>query len=290
MSRTLSAGMTTLLASRSHTRCNMLLLDLRDGTSIGITDHDQNLAFDIGDGVVTYDSGTGILASDVSQSCGLDANNYEVTGPIGDTVTLEAVIGGRLDRARARLFQVNWKTLTDGAVKIMAGTVAEARVEGGRFVLEIRDDFDLFNQSVGRTITNNCDADFADQIRCFATATEIVGTVTAVTDAMRFTVSFAGSYANDFFNKGTVEALTGDLAGTLKAEIEDWTSGGAITLFTPLVEAPAIGDTFTVKDGCGKSRADCMVHDAILWFRGYPEIPGSDQILRSTIPGQGNEE
>jgi uncharacterized phage protein (TIGR02218 family) len=287
--RTLTAGMAGHLTGTAHTRCDMLLLDLRDGTSIGITSHDSDLDYDIGDGTVTYDSGTGILASDVSQSCGLEANNYEVTGPLSDIVTLEAVAGGRFDRARARLFQVNWKNLGNGAIKIMAGSVAEARVEGGKFIFEIRDDFDLFNQTVGRLITNGCDADYGDA-RCGATPETVVGTVAAVTSAMQFTVSYAGSFANDYFNKGTVEALTGELAGTLPVEIEDWTVGGAITLFTPLVEAPAIGDTFTVKRGCGKSRADCMERNNILNFRGYPEVPGSDQALRMAIPGQGNEE
>ena len=162
MSRTLSAGLTSHLATRSHTRCNMLLLDLRDGTSIGVTDHDKDISFDIGDGTVTYQAGTGILTSDVSLSAGLDADNYEVTGPIADVVTLEAVVGGRFNRARARLFQVNWKRLTDGAIKLLAGNVSEARIEGGKFVFEIRSDADRFNQVVGRLIINNCDADHGD--------------------------------------------------------------------------------------------------------------------------------
>jgi uncharacterized phage protein (TIGR02218 family) len=284
VSRTLSAGLTSHISGRSHTRCNMLLLTLRDGTEIGITDHDSDLTFDIGTGSVTYDAGTGILTSNVATSCGLDANNYEITGPIGSTVTLDAILGGRFNRARARLFQVNWKSLSDGAIKLLIGTLTDARVEGGKFVFEIRDDFDFFNQVVGRLITNQCDADFGDA-RCTATPVSVVGTVTAVTDAMRFTVSFTGSYANDYFNKGTVEFLTGALAGTLPIEIEDWTSAGAITLFAPAVENPTIGDTLNVIQGCGKSRADCIARNNITNFRGYPEVPGSDQVLRMPIPG-----
>jgi uncharacterized phage protein (TIGR02218 family) len=267
----------------------MLLLVLRDGTSIGVTNHNKNLDFDIiGEGSVTYQSGTGILTSDVSLQSGLDADNYEVTGPIAELVTKEAVLGGRFNRARAYLFQVNWKQLSDGAIKLLAGNVSEARIEGGKFVFEIRSDADRFNQVVGRLIVNNCDADHGDA-RCGRVPESVVGTVTAVTDEMRFTVSYTGSYANDYFNAGTVEALTGDLAGTDEVEIFDWTVGGAIVLFAPLAERPAIGDTFTVKRGCGKARQDCIDRDNILNFRGFPEVPGSDQILRATIPGQGND-
>ena len=290
--RTLGAGLTSHLAGQSHTRCNMLLLSLNDGTSIGVTDHDKDIDYNLTDallGTVTYQAGTGILASDVSLAAGLDADNYEVTGPIGDLVTIEAILGGRFNRAEAWLFQVNWKDTAQGAIKILKGNVSEARLEGGRFVFEVRNDCDRFNQVVGRLIVNNCDADFADGVRCHATAVEVVGTVTAVTDEMRFTVSYTGSYADDFFNIGTVEALTGDLAGTAPVEIHDWTVGGAITLFAPLAERPAIGDTFTVRQGCPKNRAACMAFGAILDFRGFPEVPGSDQILRATIPGQGND-
>lgn len=293
MSRTLTSAMTSHLAGRSHTRCNMLLLVLRDGTSIGVTDHDKDISYDIlGDGSVTYEAGTGILTSDVSLQAGLDADNYEVTGPIKDDgdFTLERIQGGRFNRARAYLFQINWRNTSAGAIKLLAGNVSEARIEGGKFIFEIRSDSDRFNQVVGRLITNNCDADFADQVRCFATATEVVGTVDSVTDAMNFTVTFAGSYADDFFNFGTVEFLTGQLAGTAPVEIHDWIAAGGIELFVPLVEEPAIGDTLTIRDGCMKSRQACMDHDAIEWFRGFPEVPGSDQIFRPTIPGQGNED
>jgi uncharacterized phage protein (TIGR02218 family) len=290
--RTLASGFTSHLAGRSHTRCNMLLLILRDGSNIGITDHDKDLDFNLSDagvGSVTYRAGTGILTSDVSLQAGLDADNYEVTGPVDDDdFTIERIVGGRFNRARAYLFQVNWKDLTLGDLPILAGNVSEARIAGGKFTFEIRSDCDRFNQTVGRLIVNNCDADFADGVRCNATAVEVVGTVTAVTDEMRFTVSYTGSYANDFFNIGTVEALTGDLAGTAPVEIHDWTVGGAITLFAPLAERPAIGDTFNVRQGCPKNRAACIGFGAILDFRGFPEVPGSDKILRATIPGQTN--
>lgn len=283
MSRTLSAALTGHLATRSHTRCNMLLLDLRDGTSIGLTDHNRNLNFDLGEGEITYDSGTGILPSDVSLTTGLEADNYEVRGPIGDTFTLAGILGGRFDRARARLFQVNWKSLSAGAIKILAGNVSEARIEGGQFIIEIRSDADRYNQVVGRVVANTCDADFADGVRCQATATEITGTVTAATSGLVFAVSFTGSYANDFFNLGTIVGLTGENAGVTR-EIFDWSAAGGIEAFAPFPVTPAVGDTFTIRNGCAKSRTACMAHNAIEWFRGYPEVPGR-KALMPAIPG-----
>lgn len=291
--KTLTAGMTGHLATRSQTRCFMLRLDLIDGTSIGVTDHDKPLAFDLGDGSISYLARTGILASDVSLVSGLDSDNYEVTGPIADVVTLTGLLGGRYNRARARLFQVNWARLADGAIKILAGNVSEARPEGGKFVFEVRSDIDRLNQVVGRTIVNNCDADFGDA-RCGVTPESIVGTVVAATGALTFQVSFTGAYVNDYFNMGKAYPLTGANAGGLPCEIFDWAATGAIELFAPLASTPVIGDTFTVERGCSKARQNsapsiptCLTYANVVNFRGFPEVPGSDQVLRATIPGEG---
>lgn len=331
MTRTVGS-LSTHLSGTAHTRCNMLLLGLRDGTYLGITDHDENIDYDLteaGAGTITYSARTGILASDVALAVGLDTDNFEVTGPVGGSIffgelllagdmtdgddrlllsgdmtdgddvltmsegiELDAILGGRYDRARAWLFQVNWDDTAAGKIPILAGNVSEVKIQGGKFVDQIRSDVDRLNQVIGRLISPYCDADFGDT-RCGITPESIVGTVTAVTSPLIFTVSFAGAYADDFFNMGTVEALTGDLAGTLPVEIYDWTSAGVITLFAELAAAPVVGDTFTVRQGCfnpdtgdSKTRAACLHFSNVVNFRGFPEVPGTDQVLRIPVPGE----
>lgn len=284
MTRTIGGPLASHLATRMHTRCRMLRLDLQDGTSIGITDHDQPLAFDLGDGSISYSPSTGIVTSDLAMSAGFETDNYEITGPISSTVTLAAVLGGRFGRARARIFEVNWKSLGSGPIRLLAGNVAETSVEGGKFRFQVRSDVDRFNQVIGRLITPYCNADFMDA-RCGYAEAPLSATVSAVTDGMRFTVTFSGSFANDYFNKGTVEFLTGALAGTAPVEVEDWTSGGALALFLPLADSPQIGDTLEIKRGCAKTRAACMGYSNIENFRGFPEVPGSDQVLKYQVPG-----
>lgn len=284
MSRTLGGPLASHIATRTHTRCAMLRLDLRDGTSIGITDHDRDLTFDLGDGAISYSAATGILPSDVKLSAGFDADNFEVTGPIADLVTREAVLGGRFNRARARLFQVNWRSLASGPIRILAGDVADARIEGGKFVFAITSDIARLNQVIGSVITPYCKADFGDA-RCGFTPEEISATVSAVSSDLSFTVTFTGSYANDYFNAGQIEFNSGALSGTAPVEIFDWTAGGVVTLFTALSDLPEIGDTLTVRKGCLKTRDACMAYSNILNFRGFPEVPGSDQVLKYAVPG-----
>lgn len=290
MSRTLGGPLTSHLGTNAHTRCRMLRLDLVDGSVLAVTDHQASLTIDLGDGSADYSPRTGILASDLSLSTGFDADEVEVTGPLVPVatedwhVTKEAVTGGRFDDATARFFQVNWNSLASGPIRLMKGRVVLAQVEGSSFKLTIRSEISRFAQEIGRTITAYCDADFGDA-RCGYDVVPVAATVASVTDARQFTVSFVGTYANDYFNKGTVLFLTGALAGTRKVEVSDWTSGGAVTLWTELTEAPQVGDTLELRQGCGKTRADCMAYDNTLNFRGFPDVPGTDQVLRYPNPG-----
>lgn len=331
MARTVGS-LSTHLSGSAHTRCNMLLLGLRDGTFYGFTDHNENIDYNLteaGAGTVTYSAVAGILASDVSLAVGLDADNYDIKFPIGGPVEfgqlllsgdmtdgddllllsgdmtdgddvllitgdipLQAIMGWRVNRATTWLFQLNWNDTAAGKIPMLKGRVSEIRIEGGSAVLQIRSDTDRYNQIIGRLITPYCDADFGDA-RCGVTPESIVGTVTAVTSTIQFTVSFSGSFADNYFNLGTVEALSGDLLGTPPMEIFDWTSAGAITLFAQLAAEPAIGDTFTISRGCSKLRKSddatlptCLSYSNVVNFRGFPEVPGTDQALKVPVPGE----
>lgn len=292
MSRTVGTALATHLATDTHNLCAMLRIDMKDGTQLAFTDHDRPLIFDTGDGALTYLPDTGILPSDLSLSAGFDADDMEVSGPIGDVVTRTAVIGGRYDDATVYYFFVNWSDLTQGAVKLVKGYIALATVEGGTFKFTVHSEISKFARSVGRVITGFCENDYGVG-HCDRTRVDLAATVSAVTDARAFTVTFSGSYINDFFNKGTVYFLTGALAGCRPVEIFDWSAGGAIVLWTDLAEAPQVGDTLEVRQGCydpatgaSKTRPACMAlgGDAVP-FRGFPDVPGSDQVLRYPNPG-----
>lgn len=290
MSRTLAAGMVTHLAASAHARVRMLRLDLVDGTTLAVSDHDTTLSFDLGDGAVDYSPRTGIIPSDLSLSTGFDADDIEVSGPLVEVateawhVTRAMVLGGRFDDATARFFQANWRNLSQGPVRLLKGRVVLAEVEGSRFKLTIHSEITRFNQEVGRTITGYCDADFGDT-RCGYVVTPVAATVTAVASSREFTVSFSGTYANDYFNRGTVTFTSGALNGTRPVEVFDWSAAGVIALWTELAATPEVGDTLDLRQGCGKTRADCVAFANIVNFRGFPDVPGTDQVLKYPNPG-----
>ncbi len=286
MSRTLSGPLAAHIATNTHRRVMMLRLDLKDGTSIGLCDHDLTLNFDLGDGAIDYEPNTGILTSDITWTTGFDADDVEITGPIADIVTRAGVLGGRFDDAAARLFFVDWQNLGSGPGRLLPGRIVLAELNGGQFKFTVHSNVSRFGQRVGRTITGICDAEYGDA-RCGATPFTLSATIAGVTSTRVFSVTFTGTYANDFFNFGRVSFDTGDLAGVRPIEIFDFTGGagtGAIKLWTPAAELPQIGDTLTLTQGCEKTRAACIVYANIDNFRGFPEVPGSDQVLSYPVP------
>lgn len=292
MSRSLSGGMAAHIATRAHNRVRMLRIDLADGSTIAVSDHDRPLAFDLGDGAATYSPATGILPSDLALSAGFETDDLEVSGPLVETaieawhVTRAMVLGGRFDDASARFFMVNWKNTGQGAIELLKGYVHKAEVEGGRFKLTVHSEVTKFRQEVGRTITGYCDADFGDA-RCGYTPETLAATVIGVTDARTFDVAFSGTFADDYWNRGTAAFLTGGLAGTRPVEIFDFAGGtdaGSLALWADLAEAPQVGDTLTIAQGCEKTRAACLLFDNVANFRGFPDVPGTDQVLRYPNP------
>jgi uncharacterized phage protein (TIGR02218 family) len=219
------------LAEDSHYRVWMLRLDLHDGTVIGLTSNDNDVPFDLGDaaGEVVYLAGTGCNIGDVEQALGLDVSNYEVTGPIADVITLDALYGGRFNDAEARLFQVNPDHPEYGALKIQLGEVTDVRPDGGEFTLEISSETTKLSQTIGRTVSPQCSADFGDA-KCGVVPEEIEATVIAVTDDLIFTVSYAsGSYGDNYFNYGKAQFTSGNLASIRPIQIFLWNDLGSLT-------------------------------------------------------------
>lgn len=290
--RTLTNELQEHIAGDAQTITIMLRLDLINGDVFAFTDHDQELVYDLGDGDTTYQPWTGINPSDVVLVTGFDISNFEVTGPLGDLVTRTAVLGGKFRKARARLFFVNWDDLTQGAGKLMQGRVAVSRVEGSRFVFEVRNALDLLDLSKGRAMSPYCSTIFGDA-QCTVVRDVYPCEVTAVTDAFRFTVDLGGVHPDDFFTWGAAAFLTGELTGTEEAKVFDYDgTTGAIELYEPLVAAPEVGDTLNLYRGCSKLlKSDdatiptCASYSNVVNFRGWPECPSSRFYLKVNAPG-----
>lgn len=282
MSRTVSGGFATALTTNAHKRARLLRLDIRDGSSIGLADHDEDVTFAGVGGSLLYKRSPGFIMSDVPLSASLDADSYDVAVPIGADFPLAGILGGRFNRARARLFQVNLLNLAHGSIAIHAGNVAEARPESGKAVFQVRADSDKLGQTIGELITPYCSGRHATC--CVQIADELVTTLDAVVDDFHITVD-AVIDPDDYLH-GRLWFTGGALAGMLPVEIVGGT-GSTLELFTPLPATPSPGDALALKEGCDRTRAMCRDRfDNAINFRGFPEVPGTDQVLRYPVPGE----
>jgi hypothetical protein len=69
---------------------------------------------------------------------------------------------------------------------------------------------------------------------------------------------------------------------------------GAVELLAPLAALPVIGDTLNLYRGCSKLRKSamprlptCLGYSNVARFRGWPDVPGSDDISENRGAGRG---
>ena len=196
--------------------------------------------------------------------------------------------------AQVELWRVNWAD-TNQRVLLRLGAVGQIRRGRMAFVAEVRSLAHVLGQTVGRAYQVGCDAALGD-VRCGvnleAPAFKGSGAVLSLIRDRGFVASGLGTFAAGWFAAGTVEWTSGANAGR-RAEVmmhEVTDTGVAITLLEVPVRALGVGDGFVIRAGCDKRLETCRDRFAnALNFRGFPNIPGQDAVLRYAAKGDANQ-
>ncbi len=290
MTRTLSTALAAAHAASPRKGAECVILEALDGTRAAFTTWSSAQRLDLGLGAGEEACLPGINLSAVTLAAGLDSSSFEMNGPAIGEFTGAKVRGGKWRAAKVWLARISPGVA--GYSALMKGTVGEGRVEGRRFILEVRNAADIFNQTWGRVLSPRCSATFGDS-DCTVVRTPVAATVTAVTDAFRFTLNIAGTYADSYFALGSLAFLTGDLAGTAEARVFAYGgAAGSVELTEPLIAVPEVGDTLNIYRGCSQllksddaSIPTCLSYGNVLNFRGHWEVPGNRTYLRTSAPG-----
>lgn len=283
MSKTMSAPLKAHYALGTTTIAHLVKLTRKDGTVLAVTlDHDRDITFES----VTYKPAFGMSPSTVETSSALSVDNLDAKGALMalgvDEFSIQA---GLWDLCDVRVLRVNYADLSMGAEKVKRGTFGEISLGRAEFTSEVRGITQKLQTTLGELVSPSCKADLFD-IRCGVVATENVWkfsgkAVSTIVSAQRqFTVS-ALTQAAGFFDGGKVTWTTGANAG-LSKEIKTHTSGGNITLQEPMPYVIAVSDQGTFFAGCRKRASeDCTTKfNNISRFRGFPSIPGQDQLYK----------
>jgi uncharacterized phage protein (TIGR02218 family) len=214
--RVLPVGLQSHLDSGATTLCWCWRLTRNDGTKLGFTDHDRDLAFD----GTSFEAASGFTATEIAGSVGLNVDNLDVESAItSDRLSEDDLAAGLYDNASIEIFRVNWQDLSR-RVLMRTGSIGEVSRGATHFKAEVRGLAHELNQPKGRIIQFACDADLGDQ-RCTidldVPAFRGTGAVTAVADQRNFTLSGLGAFAEDWFTRGLLTWTSGANAGR-KAE------------------------------------------------------------------------
>lgn len=269
----LNSGVTTL--------CHAWLIERKDGVQFCFTDHDVELGFD----GMLFKPDSGLSAMALQQTTGLSVDNTEAIGAVSDTALTDADIdAGRFDGAEVTSWLVNWQDVSQKIVQFR-GNLGEIRRVGGAFQAELRGLTDSLNRPIGRIYQKPCGAVLGDS-QCkkdVSGASYSVQTdVGEVQNSRVFRFFTLNNYAADWFERGTLEVVSGEGSGLRAAIKVDRTIGAMreITLWEPLRAEVKAGDYVKLVAGCDKRFETCRVKfENALNFRGFPDIPEEEWIM-----------
>lgn len=262
-----------------------------DGVALGFTDHDGALAFD----GTEFEPESGFAASEIRAGSDLAVDAQDATGVLtSDRITETDILDGRWDNAAVELWRVNW---SDPSQRVLLRRGAVGQIRRGRmaFVAEVRSLAHVLGQTVGRTFQAGCDARLGDA-RCGIDLENAVYKGTGVvTDLLRdraFMASGLAGFDAGWFTSGTLTWTSGANAGRITEVLAHGLDGSIASL--TLLEAPVVpiaeDDTFIARAGCDKRIATCSAKFAnVANFRGFPNIPGQDAVLRYASQDGGHE-
>ena len=286
----LSAALQAHLDSGTTTLAWCWRIERSDGVILGFTNYDRSLEF----GGVTYEPESGFAASEIRMGTDLAVDAQEAEGVLtSDTITETDILDGRWDNAKVEVWRVNWNSVSQ-RVLMRRGAIGQVRRGRLAFVAEMRSLAHMLNQTVGRTFQHACDAELGDA-RCGVDLEDPVykgtGTVAALTGQRSFTASGLASFDPDWFTLGRLTWTSGANAGRT-AEVASHTVRAGdrhIALLEAPVRPIAPGDNFVVRAGCDKRLETCRERFAnVVNFRGFPNIPGQDTVIRYPNRGDAN--
>lgn len=253
-----------------------------DGVTLGFTDHDVMLAFDGTD----FEPESGFAASEVRSGSDLSVDAQDAEGVLtSDRITETDIIDGRWDAAEVELWRVNWAD-TSQRVLLRRGAVGQFRRGHMAFVGEVRSLAHVLGQTVGRTFQASCDAALGDT-RCGIdlenAAYKGTGVVTDLLRDRAFLATGLSGFAAGWFTSGTLTWTSGANVGRITEVLGHGLTDAiaSLTLLEAPVRAIVEGDAFIARAGCDKRIATCGAKFAnTLNFRGFPNIPGQDAVLR----------
>lgn len=283
-------------------RCQVWKITRRDGTEYHYTTHDEPVTFH-GD---TYQPCNSLRAS-AAEAGTLNAvggGDIQIAGLIAsDEITERDLANGLFDGAQVEVWEVPWNDSTlasDAPKRLLKGAIGETTQGPTSYQAEVfTRSAKLAQNPLLDTFTPACrfkpgDGRCPIDVAALTTTGTVLDTVTRIARDRRahrqFYTSAPGAYGSSSsssgepavpWDYGLLTWLTGDNQG-IEAEIKSIDSDSLMTLWDSMPNEIQIGDTFSVKPGCARTKEAHVTTWGfdIESFGGFPDIPGVDSIIR----------
>ncbi|MGR3542443.1 MAG: DUF2163 domain-containing protein [Hasllibacter sp.] len=271
--------------------CRAWRVTRADGATFGFTDHDRDLAW----GGTVFRAGTGLSAGQLELSTGLSVDNAAAAGALSDASVTEGDIrAGRFDGAAVEMWELDWASPAGRELRFR-GTFGEVTRGAGGFEVELRGLAEALNVPGGRVFQAVCPAVLGDAACGFDLGAPGFSEVAAVGEVaeegrvLRFPDGLTLPARR--LERGRVVVLDGAAEG-LSAPVKNDRLIGAgrhLDLWEP-IEGLAPGDRVRATAGCDKRIETCAaVFGNAANFRGFPDLPGEDWLMRAPVPSEGAE-
>jgi uncharacterized phage protein (TIGR02218 family) len=283
MSKTISVGLKDHYALGSTTIARCWRFERRDGEVVTVTTCARDLLIN-GE---LYRSKEGMNPTAISQEASAAVANSEVNGTMAaESVDEEELFAGLWDGAFVTVFEVNYRDLSMGILRLQSGNIGDVKAGRSAFTAEVRGLTQSLQKIVGRVFTKGCPWVFGSVGTLYVPACNkalgpltVTGALTSFTSLRAFSDSSRGEVA-DYFGAGVITFTGGENEG-FSMEVYSYDGAGNFVLHLPLPFNPAIGDTYSLTPGCRKRYTEDCVGK---WnngpnFGGFPLVPGSDKVL-----------
>jgi len=270
------------ISSEVTTLATCWKLKRRDNVILGFTNLDTDIVFES----ITYKAATGFTPSAIENTSSLSVDNLDVEGMLSAvSITESDILAGKYDFSEIEIFQVNYKDLSQGSLKLRRGWLGEVSLYKQQFVAEVRGLTQRLSQTIGELYSPSCRAALGDN-RCkinLATYT-VAGSVTATFNSQEF-LDNTRTEISGIYTFGTITFTNGannGLSMELKEYLYNATSGGRLILALPMPYPIVLGDTYSLSRGCDKTIRTCFERfNNVVNFRGEPNVPGIDRMLET---------
>jgi uncharacterized phage protein (TIGR02218 family) len=281
--KTVQPALAAHLAGEATTLARCWVLSRVDGVVMGFTDHDRDLTVE----GVPCRASTGLDAAEATATLGLAVGGGDVSGALASAGITEAdVSAGRYDGASVASWLVNWR---EPAQALCTGraSIGEIRRSDAGFIAELRGEAHRLDEERGRLFTAQCDADVGDA-RCGVAIGPYGGSVNATDGRFMLTSADLTAVPDGWLTGGRLTMLGGGNDGfSTEVKLHRRGSGGAeLSLWQAAPMPIAPGNSFTVTLGCDKRFTTCRDRFGnALNFRGFPQMPGNDALIRIARQG-----